>query len=96
MLVIPAGELAESELMAFAARGLSVMLSLNVLLAAFNLIPLPPLDGSAALDLLIPGAARFFRGLGPIAAMAGLFVAWKVMPHLVDPIFAGVRAVVGR
>ena len=96
MLVIPTAEFAESELIAFAARGLSVMLSLNTLLAAFNLIPLPPLDGSTALDILIPGSARFFRNLGPIAAMAGLFVAWKVMPHLVDPIFAGVRAVVGR
>ncbi len=28
----------------------------NVILAAFNLIPLPPLDGSAVVERLLPGA----------------------------------------
>lgn len=37
-----------------AATGLSVMLSLNLLLFVFNLIPLPPLDGSNAPLLLLP------------------------------------------
>jgi len=40
-----------------AATGLSVVLSLNLLLFVFNLIPLPPLDGSNAPLLLLPRQA---------------------------------------
>src|SRR5262245_12690844 len=39
----------------FLARGLSILLMLNVLLAAFNLLPLPPLDGASVLGLVLPG-----------------------------------------
>jgi Zn-dependent protease len=95
MLVMPAGVFENSEFASFAARGLSVMLSLNVLLATFNLIPVPPLDGSAVVDIVVPGAARFFRGMGPAASILGLLVAWKVMPMFVGPIFAFVEAAIG-
>src|SRR5262249_6117863 len=43
--------------MAFVADALSVLLVLNVFLCAFNLIPLPPLDGSSVLTLVLPEAA---------------------------------------
>ena len=88
LLVVPGDSVAESELAAFAARALSVLLSLNMILAVFNLIPLPPLDGSAVIDILLPERyAGFMRRLGPVGSMLGLVAAWKVMPRLVAPIY---------
>src|SRR6185436_3107403 len=47
-----------------AATLLSVMFSLNLLLGAFNLLPLPPLDGFGAVGLLLSErAAQRFQGL---------------------------------
>ena len=95
-IAMPAPLFAESEFAAFAARALSVFLSLNVLLAAFNIIPLPPLDGSSAIGVLVPGSPRLVRRLGPIGSMLGLLLAWKVMPYFVGPIHGLVEALVGR
>ena len=50
----------------FYQNGSSIMLwfyylaVINIGLGTFNLIPLPPLDGSNVLQELIPGAGRFF------------------------------------
>jgi Zn-dependent protease len=74
-----------------AAFLLSVLFSLNLLLATFNLLPLPPLDGSGALPLLLSPAAtaryqRFLftqRGLG----MIGILVAWQVFDHVFRPVW---------
>jgi Zn-dependent protease len=79
----------------FVAEGLSVLLMLNVILGAFNLLPLPPLDGASAIGLVLPErAAEFMRGLSsmPGISFAGLFVAWKVFPDLIDPLFTLVLA----
>ena len=75
-------------LVSFAARGLSVLLMLNVLLAAFNLIPLPPLDGSAAIDLLLPERmAGAMRRLGFAGSLIGMILAWRVFPLVARPLF---------
>jgi Zn-dependent protease len=79
-----------SSSVAFAARLLSVMLVLNTLLFAFNLLPMPPLDGSVVVTLLMPDdMARGFRALlnGPIPSMLGLLLAWKAFPLVVGPLF---------
>lgn len=77
------------------AKLLSVGLVLNSLLFTFNLLPLPPLDGSVVITLPLPdAAARQFRALtssGP-ASLIGILVAWKVFPYLAGPLF---RLVVG-
>ena len=78
------------ELGGFLAQGLSVFLILNVLLGAFNLVPLPPLDGSAVLGLLLPEEmARSLRRLAasPQFSLIGLLVAWQLFPRVVSPLF---------
>ena len=71
---------------------LSVLFSMNVLLGCFNLVPFPPLDGSAAIPLLLTdsGAASYQRFLlqnGATFAMVGMLVAWRVFDYLYSPIF---------
>ena len=66
-----------------AARFLSIAFTLNLILFAFNLIPLPPLDGSAMIKFFLPDslALGYDRLIShPAAALAGLAVAWFVFP----------------
>ncbi|MCI0568956.1 MAG: site-2 protease family protein [Acidobacteria bacterium] len=79
----------EAGLAAFLAQGLSVLLMENAILGTFNLVPLPPLDGSAALGLLLPEkAASSLRQLArsPQFSLVGLLVAWQVFPLVISPL----------
>lgn len=74
-----------------AALVLSVLFSLNLLLAVFNLIPFPPLDGSGALPLVLPERAtsayrRLLSGR-PGLAWVGILVAWQIFDRLFPPIW---------
>jgi len=75
-----------------AATFLSLMFSLNLLLGTFNLIPVPPLDGFAAVGLLLPeNGARRFQQLGHSIrgfTYLGLMLAWRVFDPMFDPLFA--------
>ena len=55
---------------------LEMTVFLNLILAVFNALPVPPLDGSRIVDGLCPDALRpfwsAFAGLGPIALIAVL------------------------
>lgn len=74
------------------ARLLSILTVLNALLGVFNLIPLPPLDGGSV--------ARVFGGpLGrmldlfqsyPLAAFAGLLIAWRLFDLIAPFVFRAV------
>jgi Zn-dependent protease len=70
---------------------LSVLVVQNVFLGAFNLLPLPPLDGSAVLTGLLPEthalAVRRFWTSG-MMSMVGLLVAWQIFPMATDPLFS--------
>jgi Zn-dependent protease len=82
---------------AFLAHGLSVLLMLNVVLFVFNLLPLPPLDGSMVVTLLLPaGAARRVRELfsAPGLTFVGLIAAWQLCPALTHPLFDAVVGVI--
>lgn len=90
-LVVPAATGTPTGMLGFTGAMLSVLLMLNVILGAFNLVPLPPLDGASVAGLVLPeGAARFVRGLAatPGFSLIGLLVAWNVFPHLVHPLFS--------
>jgi Zn-dependent protease len=88
------GSLAASqagEVWEMAAALLSVVFSMNLLLAAFNLLPFPPLDGSAALPLLLSRrvSARYqeFMWSSPMIGLLGILSAWQLFDHVFDPIF---------
>lgn len=77
-------------LWSFAAMMLSLVVSLNLLLLAFNLLPLPPLDGASLPLLVLPNglAARYselFRHPG--LSMAGMFLAWHASGVVLPPLF---------
>lgn len=75
---------------AFLAHGLSVLLMLNVLLGAFNLLPLPPLDGASAISIVLPESiGEKFRALvrSPQFSLVGLLLAWAIFPKIAKPLF---------
>jgi Zn-dependent protease len=72
-----------------AAEVLLILFFLNLLLFVFNLLPVPPLDGSAILPMFMgDDAARRYRELlhQPMWSLLGLLLAWKVFPYLFEPI----------
>jgi Zn-dependent protease len=78
-------------LAAAAVTPLSILFSLNLVLFVFNLLPLPPLDGSAAIALLMTDdIARKYQLFlrQPMFSMLGLFVAWQVFNPLVQPVYS--------
>jgi Zn-dependent protease len=71
---------------------LSILFSMNLLLASLNLIPLPPLDGSAAIPVLLSESAaaryqRFLLSNGQTFAMIGMLAAWRLFDVIFNPIF---------
>jgi Zn-dependent protease len=77
------------------ARTLSMLFSLNLLLATFNMLPLPPLDGSAALALVMnEESARKLRAftMQPGLSMVGLVFAWQLFGPMFRPIFGAALA----
>lgn len=68
---------------------LSVLFSMNLLLAVLNLIPVPPLDGAGALPLLLSHeASRRYRELSHSGfALIGILLAWRLLDYIFDPIF---------
>lgn len=71
------------------ATVLSVLFSLNLILFAFNLLPLPPMDGSAVIQLFMSdGAARWLQSFyrQPMIGWIGLLIAWQLFGPLFAPI----------
>jgi Zn-dependent protease len=84
-------EASASELAGGAAKFLSLLFSLNVLLGAFNLLPIPPLDGYGVLGLFVgnDGARRLedIRQRSRGFSFIGLLVAWQLFAKIYDPLF---------
>ena len=70
---------------------LGVVFSLNLLLAVFNMLPFPPLDGSGALPLILSaGLTRRYQDFvwgNPIVGLLGLFLAWQIFGPVFQPLF---------
>lgn len=70
---------------------LGIIFSLNLLLALFNMLPFPPLDGSGAMPLIlsVETSRRYqeFMWSNPMFSFIGLFAAWKLFGVIFTPIF---------
>src|SRR2546428_11742819 len=89
-LIEPAAGTPEGSVLYPLAFLLSVALNLNVLLCLFNLLPLPPLDGSGIVQGLMPGAfGGFIERLrrNPVMSLLGLMVAWQLFDVVYHPVF---------
>jgi Zn-dependent protease len=85
-LVVHAGEALNSA-GAFVAKALSVLVTLNVFLAAFNLLPLPPMDGASVVVGFLPRdlADRASAAMrNPIFSIVGLIVAWRLFRPIAE------------
>jgi Zn-dependent protease len=93
-LVLPASE----GPLGFVAQFLSVTFLLNLILGCFNLIPLPPLDGSGVIQGLLPNTA-IGKGLAMLEergwSMIGLLLAWLIFPKTLPWIWALVQVSLG-
>ena len=66
----------------FVAANLNNFIMINVFVALFNLLPIPPFDGSHIVEgLLPPGAARWYERLRPLG-LPLLFLVLLVIPWL--------------
>ena len=68
---------------------LSIVFTLNLILCVFNMMPVPPLDGSGVLPVMFPDrSAREYmeRMENPAFSMIGLIVVWYVFWRVFDPI----------
>lgn len=69
----------------------SVLFMLNLILFAFNLMPVPPLDGSGVVQLFLSeDAARRYQEFmrQPILMIVGILVAWNLFDELFGPILS--------
>jgi len=70
---------------------LSAMFSLNLLLAVFNMLPFPPLDGSGAVPLLLNDeqTAKYQQLIWgrPGLAWMGILIAWYSFDYVFSPVW---------
>lgn len=73
------------------ATFLSIMFLLNVILGAFNLVPMPPLDGYTVMGLFLPedlSLKLIELARTPMFSIFGILLAWQIFPYIVRPVMS--------
>lgn len=85
---------ASTGLPATLATLVSVLFSLNVLLAVFNLLPFPPLDGSGVVPLFLNARqTKKYQEViwgNPALGWIGIMAAWYLFDFVFDPVWTGI------
>ena len=74
----------------FTVRLLEMLVVLNVILGVFNLLPIPPLDGSRLLSIFLPPSRQnivYFLDQYGIFLLLGILI---LAPGLLTPVFQGI------
>jgi Zn-dependent protease len=74
-------------------EGLALAIGLNVVLALFNLVPLPPLDGSHIVQWALPNGLghRYIRAIAPYGGFILLaLLVTGVLSRLIGPVYGAV------
>jgi Zn-dependent protease len=84
---------AEGNILSGAAMGLlAFVVFINITLAIFNLLPVPPLDGSKILFAILPykwqAFRMYFERLGLIFVFIFIFLIWPILSPLVGLLFS--------
>lgn len=76
-----------------------VIVFINTLLAVFNLMPIPPLDGSHILFTIFPSieekTARLFAKIGFIGVFLLLFLFLKFFPYIIQAVLVIFKIIIG-
>ena len=72
---------------------LGIIIYINIFLAVFNLLPIPPLDGSKIFADLFPKQWRSFERVGFYGIIIALFIAFFILPPIANFVF---WAITGR
>lgn len=82
---------AASAAFAPAAQFFAVVILINLILGVFNLVPIPPLDGSKILFGFLPRAAERFEyaisRYGTLLLLVFIFFGWSLIAPVIDFLF---------
>ena len=99
MVVAAPGMAGHGSMLGALAKALSIMLSLNIILCVFNLLPAPPLDGAFVLEGLFPqtvGNLLYRMRVNPGMSLLVFIIAYQIAPYVIWPARAMVlRLLVG-
>ena len=75
--------------LATVAAFINVLFSLNLLLFIFNLLPVPPLDGSGIVPMFLPRdrAQKYIAFVrNPSFSFLGIVIAWNLFDYIYNPV----------